>query len=234
MMKAALFVAPVLGSELKWATFDGVPETTAPWAVQNDPVMGGGSTSDFKMTSDNTGLFTGNCRIVGFLGAPGFAKLRAKDFQFADVTGFEKLALRVKSSTPDYKGFKISFGAPGVPNAKGPHFGPKSDGAYKADFALSGNDWQTVEVPLTQFSYDCSKYTGRCDSQDPSSVANAGVQHECCADSGIEPSSPDVCVDSQYLSVVNDVEIWAEGVVGEFNLEIEWVGVTKSDQQVEV
>jgi hypothetical protein len=234
MMKAALFAAPVLGTELKWATFDGASATTAPWQVQNDPVMGGGSTSDFNVTSDNTGVFEGNCRIVSFLNAPGFAKLRAKDYQFADVTGFENLALKVKSSTPDYQGFKISIGAPGVPNAKGPSFGPIVDGSYKADFALSGTDWQVIEVPLTQFSYDWSSYTGRCDSKDPSSFSGEGVQHECCPDSGIEPSNPDVCVDSQYLSTVNDVEIWAEGVEGEFNLEIEWVGATKADLQVQV
>jgi len=241
MMKAALLVSPVLGSELKWATFDGVAETTAPWAVKNDPVMGGGSTSDFTVTSGNTGLFQGKCNIVSFLGAPGFAKLvattpsyRAPGFEFADITGFNNLALKVKSTTPDYKGFKISFGARGVPDAQGPAYGPPKDGSYKADFALSGEDWQVIEVPLSQFSYDWSSFTGRCDSKDPGSFGAEGPQHKCCSDSGIEPSSADVCVESQYLSIIRDVEIWAEGVEGEFNLEIEWVGVTKLDTPIQV
>lgn len=234
MMKAALMVAPVLGSELKWATFDGASETTAPWKVTNDPVMGGGSTSDFKTTSDNTALFEGKCNIVSFLNAPGFAKLVAQNYEFADVSGFESIALKVRSATPEYKGFRISLGAPGVPNAQGPNFGPPSDGSYKADFAVSGNDWQVVEVPLTQFSYDWSSFTGRCDTKDPAGFQGEGPQHNCCSDSGIEPSNSDVCIDSQYLSTINNVQIWAEGVEGEFSLEIEWVGATKSDQLVQV
>jgi len=235
MMKAALLVSPVLGSELKWATFDGVAETTAPWAVKNDPVMGGGSTSDFTVTSGNTGLFEGECKIVSFLNAPGFAKLVAKNYAFADITGFDNLALKVKSTTPDYKGFRIAFGAPGVPAAAGPAFGPPMDGSYKADFALSGEDWQVIEVPLSQFSYDWSSFTGRCDTKDPAGpFGGEGPQHTCCSDSGIEPSTAEVCVESQYLSIINDVEIWAEGVEGVFNLEIEWVGVTKSDTPIQV
>jgi len=234
MMKSALLATPVLGMEIKWATFDGALDTTAPWKVKNDPVMGGGSTSDFAMTADNTGLFKGQCNIISFLGAPGFASLGAQKFEFADITGFDSLALKVKSTTPDYKGFRISFGAPGVPNHQGPIFGPPVDGIYKADFALSGGDWQIIEVPLTQFSYDSSPYTGRCDTKDPDRGTVEGPQHKCCSDSGIEPSSADVCVDSQYLSTINDVEIWAEGVEGEFSLEIEWVGAAKSDQLVQV
>lgn len=229
-MKAALLVTPVLGMELKWATFDGAAETMVPFAVQNDPVMGGGSTSDFKMTADKTGLFEGECRIVSFLGAPGFAKLRARNYGFDDITGYENIALKVRSTTPEYTGFRISFTAPGVPNAQGPAFGPPTDGSYKADFAVSGGDWQLVEVPFTQFSYDWSSYTGRCDSQDPPDfLGRDGVQHNCCSDSGIEPSNAAVCIDSQYLSTINDLQIWAEGVAGEFSLEIEWVGATKSD-----
>merc|ERR1740117_847935 len=94
--------------------------------------------------------------------------------------------------------------------------------------------WQVIEVPLSQFSYDWSSFTGRCDSKDPASFGAEGPQHKCCSDSGIEPSSADVCVESQYLSIIRDVEIWAEGVEGEFNLEIEWVGVTKLDTPIQV
>lgn len=215
----ALFVAPS-AADVILATFDGAEATTVAWKDQNDPVMGGASTSTFDAS---TGTFQGTCAIVGFLNAPGFAKIvGSKDF--ADITGEEAFSLKVKSSTPGYKGFKLGFSAPNVPKTS--LFG---GGSYKADFELADStDWQVVDVPLTQFSYDWSGYTGRCDTQDPKQpLQKEGQQHYCCDKSGLEPSKPEVCVDSKYLSTINDLEVWAEGVEGDFNIQIEYIG-TKS------
>merc|ERR1711920_990096 len=179
----------------------------------------------FKVTDDKTGMFTGKVAIVSSLNAPGFAKiLGAKsDFTFADITGYDNVAIRLKSSTPDYKGFKIEFAAPGIPKTS-----TFSGGSYKADFNLtSSTDWQVVEVPLTQFSYDHSDYTGRCDSKDPKSLFHpTGQQHYCCDKSGLQPSKPEVCVDSKYLKQIDSLGVWAEGVAGDFNLEIDWIGAS--------
>merc|ERR1711865_508569 len=101
--------------------------------------------------------------------------------------------------------------------------------SYKAGFMLNGGDWQVVEVPLTQFSYDWSGYTGRCDTKDPDGTFSKGSQHYCCDKSGLSPSKPDVCVDSKYLSKINDLEVWAEGVKGDFQIEIDWIGASKSN-----
>merc|ERR1712232_884940 len=163
----------------------------------------------------------GTCAIVGFLKAPGFAKI-VGSAKFHDITGYDNIALRVKSSTPDYQGFKVAFAAPGIPKTS--IYGGSS---YKAGFTLSGSDWQVVEVPFTQFSYDWSGYTGRCDTKDPAGFASKGVQHYCCDKSGLEPSKPEVCVDSKYLSTIDSVEVWAEGVKGDFSIEIDWIGATK-------
>merc|ERR1711920_606919 len=106
----------------------------------------------FKVTDDKTGMFTGKVAIVSSLNAPGFAKITGtkSGFTFADITGYDSVALRVKSSTPAYKGFKIEFAAPGIPKTS-----TFSGGSFKANFNLSAtSDWQVVEVPLTQFSYD--------------------------------------------------------------------------------
>eukprot|EP00928_Gymnodinium_smaydae_P091603 TRINITY_DN7532_c0_g2_i4.p1 TRINITY_DN7532_c0_g2~~TRINITY_DN7532_c0_g2_i4.p1 ORF type:complete len:459 (+),score=96.92 TRINITY_DN7532_c0_g2_i4:184-1377(+) len=184
--------------------------------------MGGGSTSTFRVTADKTGLFNGTCAIVGFLKAPGFAKIVGSK-KFADITGYDNIALKVRSSTPDYKGFKVAFAAPGIPKTS--VFGGAS---YKADFQLNGGDWQVVEVPLTQFSYDWSSYTGRCDTKDPDSMFGKGQQHYCCDKSGLKPSKPDVCVQDKFLKSIDGLEVWAEGVQGDFNLEIEWIGATKN------
>merc|ERR1712176_119169 len=149
-----------------------------------------------------------------------------RDSKFRDITGYDNIALRARSTTPDYKGFKIAWAAPGIPKTS--IYGGAS---YKAGFNLTGGDWQIVEVPLTQFSYDWSGYTGRCDTKDPDGVLSRGKQHYCCSKSGLEPSKPDVCVDTKFLSTIDSLEVWAEGVAGDFNLEIDWIGSIKANVQ---
>jgi len=216
-------LAHIAAADVKLATFDGAEETTASWKNQNDPVMGGASTSSFD---EATGKFAGTCAIVGFLNAPGFAKIVGTR-SFADITTEDTISLKVKSATPDYQGFKIAFASPGIPKTS--IFGGSS---YKAGFALqSTTDWQIVDVPLTQFSYDWSGYTGRCDTKDPASFGQDGQQHYCCDQSGLEPSKPEVCVDSKYLSTINSVEVWAEGVEGDFDIQVEYIGAKTSSLQ---
>jgi len=161
------------------------------------------------------------------LQAPGFANLQGKR-AFADITNTDTFTMKVKSTTPTYAGFKMAFSAPNVPKTS--IFG---GGSYKAGFTLKDTqDWQIVEVPFTQFSYDWSGYTGRCDSKDPGRFGREGQQHYCCDKSGLEPSKPEVCVDSQFLSKVNELEIWAEGVEGDFNIQFEYIGASSSSLEV--
>lgn len=218
---AALLLCSAFAGDLKLATFDGAKSSTATWKDMNDPVMGGASKSTFEVSTDKTGIFNGTCAIVGFLKAPGFAKI-VGSAQFADITGYDSIVLRVRSSTPDYAGFKVAFAAPGIPKTS--MYGGSS---YKADFKLNGAAWQVVEVPLTQFSYDWSGYTGRCDTKDPAGVFSNGTQHYCCDKSGLKPSKPEVCVDSKFLRKIDTLEVWAEGVEGDFHIEIDWIGASK-------
>jgi len=218
----ALCVTQAL-ADVKLATFDGVEETTASWRNTNDPVMGGASTSTFDAA---TGIFEGTCAIVGFLNAPGFAKIVGSR-QYADVTGEDSISLRVKSSTPGYAGFKVAFAAPNIPKTS--IFG---GGSYKAGFTLTDStDWQVVNVPLTQFSYDWSGYTGECNTKDPASFGSEGQQHYCCDKSGLEPSKSEVCVQPQFLNTINALEVWAEGVEGDFNLQIDSISATSTTFQ---
>merc|ERR1719222_906037 len=106
--------------------------------------------------------------------------------------------MRVRSTTPNYQGFKVAFAAPGIPRTS--IYGGSS---YKAGFNLTGSDWQLVEIPFTQFSYDWSGYTGRCDTKDPAFIGSKGQQHFCCSKSGLQPSKPDVCVDDKFLRNVD-------------------------------
>jgi len=208
------------------AAFDGAKDTTFKWQALNDPVMGGASTSTFS-ESGSEGVFNGTVRIVQFLKAPGFAKVTTDsgllhEHIFRDAGAFinGSLVLDVRSSTPGYQGFKAEFGAKNIPSS-----GFRS-GSFKAGFTVSGTEWQTVKIPFSAFSYDWSDYTGRCDTKDPRN----GTQHVCCS-----AEHPEVCPTSDSLSAITSVAVWAEGVAGDFHIEIKSIGAALvTDEDVEV
>lgn len=215
----AAMAAPLTASSVTLATFDGAKGTTFKWGAQNDPVMGGASTSTFTETG-GTGVFNGTCRVVKFLHAPGFAKAStqagwfSKD-TFNDASAFVKgaITLQVRSTTPGYTGFKAEVGAKGLP-----HSHHSSSGSFKAPFNVTGTDWQTVSIPMSDFSYDWSDFTGRCDTKDP---GTDGVQHHCCS-----AAHPEVCPTAEALGGISSVAVWAEGVAGDFHLEVKSIGAT--------
>jgi hypothetical protein len=219
-----LFALSVIADDVTYlATFDGANTTTWNWDETNDPVMGGKSVGTFTIDTNNKkGVFNGTCAIVPFLKAPGFCNVISKQSlfkKFPDVSKFlgGYMMMKVRSDTPDYAGFKVGFGAKGIPRTS--VYGNPS---FKAPFAISGTDWQVVSVKFTDFSYDWSPYTGRCDTKDPT-----GTQHHCCT-----PDSPKYCPTAQFLSEVTNVEFWAEGAAGDFHLEIEWIGAGTGESTV--
>jgi hypothetical protein len=182
--------------------------------------MGGASTSSFTV-ADKVGIFNGTCAIVPFLKAPGFAKITTVAGPvFPDASAFINggIELRVRSTTPLYTGYKVGFGAKDVPRTS-----PYGGGSFKADFALSDSpDWQVLTVPFDAFSYDWSGFTGECSTKDPD-----GTQHVCCG-----PEHLEVCPSTTFLSTLTNVQVWAEGVEGDFHIEIDYVGVTMPAAQV--
>jgi len=149
------------------------------------------------------------------LSPPGFSKattsagLFAKD-HFNDASKFidGSIQLKVRSSTPGYKGFKLEFAAEGVP---GRRFG---SGSFKGDFEVDGADWQVVSMPFNSFSYDWSDFTGECSTTDPN-----GDKHKCCS-----KVHPEVCPTATFLSKITALSVWAEGVAGDFQIEVQWIG----------
>jgi len=217
------------GENVTLATFDQAKGTTFSWRAMNDPVMGGRSHSTFAVEGSE-GHFKGTCAVVPFLKAPGFCKvgtqrsLVSPSTRFADASRFIEgaLFLEVETATPEYGGFIVAFGAR---NAKRPpgamhHSSP----SFKAGFRVPGRERATVRVPFSNFSVDWSDYTGRCDTRDP----HGGFQHHCCT-----PEHPEVCPTARHLAQITSLEIWAEGVAGDFDIKIVSIGAGPLDAQQE-
>lgn len=196
------------------ATFDGAEVTGRwHWRLTNDPVMGGLSQSTWDIRQDAAvANWSGVVAIVPSLGAPGFCTVATSDGmgllpKFPDVSEFSHLMLRVRSRTPDYPGFKVSFAA----NTLNPQF--KS---FKSSFLLApSTDWQLVTLPFVpSFSNDWSPFTGDCGGVDPS-----GRKHVCCT-----KETSHVCVSKRNLASISQLGIWAEGHTGAFHLEIDRIG----------
>ena len=92
-----MLVAPLA---IDLATFDG----SAPhkWTVENDPVMGGQSFSNFSLTTlagnRTVGEWMGQCRIVPSLQAPGFTIALTEEpalSTFPSVVGEDGLEVRM-------------------------------------------------------------------------------------------------------------------------------------------
>lgn len=182
------------------------------WQEENDPVMGGESYGNFSV-QNGTGLFQGEVKNVSFLYAPGFCQVLTTSLFKVDASNFTAMALTVRSSTPDYAGFKFAFNAVGAPRHHGGH---EATGSYKQNFVATA-EWSTVKLPMLNFSSDWSDYTGDCDTQDPD-----GYQHQCC-----DPvTAPEVCPDAARLSQITGYSFWAEGHEGKYNLEIKTVVAT--------
>lgn len=72
---------------------------------------------------------------------------------------------------------------------------------------------------MTNFSDDWSPFTGRCDTKDPN-----GKQHHCCGTG----DASQYCPTAKFLSALTDLAIWAEGVAGDFHIEVKWLGASKA------
>merc|ERR1711998_709703 len=204
-----------VGSELSLAsrtatslvTFDGAEGSTFDFEALNDPVMGGKSTGTWTLSS-GAGVLDGEVVNVPSLSAPGFIKASA-DSTFPDVSSASggSLVLTVRSSTPEYAGFRVTF----VSGATSPAFAcsaggalPLSRGCFKAKFSVpAGSDFTKIKIPFTDFSDKWSSATGE--------------QTTTCA------QSADVCPTASKLSKISRVEFWGEGANGKLHLDVQSV-----------
>merc|ERR1712194_974386 len=164
-------------------TFDGAKESSFSFRALDDPVMGGKS----------TGTWT----------------LGAGDGSFRDISDFidGSLVLSVRSTTPEYTGYRVTFTS-GALSADFACAGggslPFSRGCYKNKFSVPvGSEFVDVKIPFNTFSDKWSSATGE--------------QTVTCAD------DDDVCPTASKLSKIQRIEFWGEGALGKLHLEIESV-----------
>ena len=170
-----------LGSfaDVPLVSFDGAIPLSK-FVQLNDPVMGGRSSGSWSVdAAGKFGTFNGTVLDVPSLSAPGFIKAAA-DGAYPDASGAAAgdLVLMVRSSTPSYTGFKVSFASgtavPPYACAGGGAI-PFSRGCFKAPFTVpAGDAFTAVRVPFHAFSDRWSPSTGK---QTTTCAASAG--HVC-------------------------------------------------------
>jgi apolipoprotein D and lipocalin family protein len=188
-------------------TFDGTAATSFKFQELNDPVMGGRSTGTWSL-GDGFGILDGEVVDVPSLKAPGFIKAAA-DGTFPDISAFigGSLVLSVRTSTPDYAGYHVTF-VSGAASASYSCAGggslPFSRGCFKQKFSVpAGSDFVEVKLPFNNFSDKWSSATGEHTT-------------ECAQDQ-------DVCPTAAKLSSIQRVEFWGEGAAGKLHLEVKSV-----------
>ena len=107
---------------------------SAAWQVVNDDVMGGLSTSAFRVTTNGAALFTGN---VSLENNGGFASVRSVPAQH-DLGGCDSFVVRVRGDGRSYK-FTVRMDR-------------SLDGAnYLCAFDTRKDQWEEHRFALTQF-----------------------------------------------------------------------------------
>jgi len=162
-------------------------------------------------------VFDGEVVDVPSLKAPGFIAVQSEVGRWPDASAAYggDLILKVRSSTPDYRGWHVTFNS-GSYSAKYSCAGGGSlyfsRGCYKAKFMVpAGEDFSEVRVPFASFS----------DLWDP----KTGEQTKTCA----EDSS--VCPSEKGLAKIQMLEFMAEGAAGKVHLEVKSISAAPAQQE---
>jgi len=184
-------------------TFDGARGTSFSFTELNDPVMGGRSRGSWHVNS-TYGVLDGEVVDIPSLKVPGFIKAAADgSFRDASSAGAGSLELLLRTTTPEYAGFRVAIAsgtlAPAYACAGGGSI-PLSRGCYKAKFVVPpGSGWSRVSIPFAAFSDRWSPATGERTSE--------------CSD------DPSACLTAERLGAIRRIELWAEGANGAVHLE---------------
>lgn len=203
---SAMLPAVRANSPIDLARFDGSDKHH--WRVENDPVMGGRSSSSWKQNKDQgIGEYQGECRIVPALSAPGFT-IALTDSPilapaFPDVSSMDGLSLGVRNAGGNITNYKIAFCDSKI------NFYRCQFQSFKADFEITpSSDFQEVFVPWAKFSDKWSSSTGKHTAEDPPTAKS--------------------------LQSITQLQIWTEGVAGSFHLQIKHIQASKASATMPV
>jgi transforming growth factor-beta-induced protein len=196
-MIASSLVVGAAGADITLASFGADDATFRAWKQQNDPVMGGKSSGTFSVSGE-VGTMKGTVADVPSLGAPGFIKATASA-SYADVSSCTGISLELQStSNPDpYAGYRLSLGNDA--SACGKFFAR----GFKANFAAPSGQFGTVQIPFEEFT--------RCWDD-----ATGDAIKTCAEDST-------VCISSDRKQKLQSLSVWAEGKLGDVQLDIKSV-----------
>lgn len=192
-------VASVCTGTIDLVTFDGT--THHKWHTENDPVMGGRSSSTWALnTTGGFGMYEGVARIVPSLKAPGFTIAMTETAKtYPDISSEEGLILGLRNAGGNVSDFKVAF-CDSFLNYYRCQFG-----SFKADFVLNPSDTpQEVFVAWDKFSDKWSSATGKHTKEDPPTAKS--------------------------LASVCQLQIWVEGIAGDFSMEVYYVRAGKSSE----
>merc|ERR1712046_543078 len=126
------------------------------------------------------------------------------------------LVMKVRSTTPEYTGFKVPFAASTTFATLACASGGSTAlgrGCFKAPFSVAaGDDFTEVRIPLSEFSDKWSSATGELTT--------------LCKDDA------SVCPSASKLKNVQRVSIWGEGVAGKIHIEVADVALEPASQIV--
>ena len=145
-------VMPAMADEVLLADFRA--DDGANWQIVNDTVMGGRSSSEFRVV-EGALRFSGKLNTVG----GGFASVRSGPIATRE-TDHEHLRLRVKADGRQYQ-LRLVSASTGT--------------TYRAVFATRENVWQIVDLPLQAFE---ATWRGRLLNRPPiraSDIAGIGI-----------------------------------------------------------
>mmetsp|Transcript_37567 Transcript_37567/g.74620 ORF Transcript_37567/g.74620 Transcript_37567/m.74620 type:complete len:406 (-) Transcript_37567:208-1425(-) len=186
-------------SSIDLATFDG--KAPHKWHSENDPVMGGKSSSTVEM-SQGFADYKGTTRIVPSLKAPGFTIAMTEGFpflsKFPDVSSMDGLTISVRN-IGNFTGYKIAFCDSHI------NFYRCQVQSFKADLVIPSSadgGFQDVFVPWSKFSDKWNAATGKHTAENPPGASS--------------------------LNSITQLQIWTEAVEGDFHLQFQYVRASKA------
>ncbi len=208
------------------------------WKTMNDPVMGGKSYSLLSINNKNgigIAIFEGEVVDVPFLHSPGFITMKG-DGNYPDVSSCQSILLTARSTmlpvVPPYSGYRISFGTKHVPGNRYA-YGFKANFNFNVDSNTITNtkintqknnksdinekESMIMMIPMSKIEIPFQNFTVRWDDTTGDPITTCQENEQFC---------PDV----KTLLNMKTISIWAEGVSGEVQLEIESIKAIHCDK----